>query len=68
LGYNNLRITQLVNEADLSATTGQTQKLREVNRIITEEAASVWLCLFLQIVIASSDLSGYPVNGLNSPL
>jgi peptide/nickel transport system substrate-binding protein len=66
-GYNNPRVTQLVNEADLSATTGeQTQKLREVNRIIAEEAASVWLYLFPQIVIASSDLSGYPVNGLNS--
>jgi peptide/nickel transport system substrate-binding protein len=66
-GYNNPRVTELVNQAELSATAGeQTQKLLEVNRIIANEAASVWLYLYPQIVVASARLSGYPVNGLNS--
>ena len=33
---------------------------------IAADAASVWLYLYPQIVVASSDVSGYPVNGLNS--
>jgi len=66
-GYNNPRVTELVNQAEQSATIDeQTQKLLEVNRIIANDAASVWLYLFPQIVIASVRLSGYPVNGLNS--
>lgn len=66
-GYNNPRVTELVNQAELSATPDeQVRKLLEVNRIIANEAASVWLYLYPQIVIASSRLSGYPVNGLNS--
>ena len=66
-GYNNPRVTELVNQAEHSATADeQTRKLMEVNRIIADEAASVWLYLYPQLVIASSRLSGYPVNGLNS--
>ncbi len=37
-----------------------------MNEQIAEDAASDWLYLYPQIVVASSDLSGYPVNGLNS--
>ncbi|MDR3130246.1 MAG: ABC transporter substrate-binding protein [Treponema sp.] len=66
-GYNNPRVTELVNQAEQSVSVDeQTRKLLEVNRIIANEAASVWLYLYPQIVIASSRLSGYPVNGLNS--
>jgi peptide/nickel transport system substrate-binding protein len=66
-GYTNADVTELVNEAERSATTEeQTRKLLEVNRIIAREAASVWLYLYPQIVIARSNISGYPVNGLNS--
>jgi peptide/nickel transport system substrate-binding protein len=66
-GYNNPAVTKLVSEAEqVSTPEEQTQKLLEVNRIIANEAASVWLYLYPQIVIAGSSLSGYPVNGLNS--
>jgi peptide/nickel transport system substrate-binding protein len=66
-GYNNPRVTALVNEAESAPTPeAQTEKLLEVNRIIAQEAASVWLYLYPQIIIARSNLSGYPVNGLNS--
>ncbi len=66
-GYNNPQVTQWVNEAEQSQTEAeQTAKLKLVNKQIAKDAASAWLYLYPQIVVASSALSGYPVNGLNS--
>ncbi|MDF2492215.1 MAG: gsiB 1 [Microbacterium sp.] len=66
-GYDNADVQQWVSQAEQSATTDeQTELLRQVNEQIAEDAASVWLYLYPQIVVASSDVSGYPVNGLNS--
>lgn len=66
-GYNNPQVTTWVDEAEASATTDeQTEKLKLVNQQIAADAASVWLYLYPQIVVAASDVSGYPVNGLNS--
>jgi len=66
-GYNNPEVTQWVAEAEGAATTDeQTAKLKQVNEQIAQDAASVWLYLYPQIVVASSDVTGYPVNGLNS--
>ncbi|PRY68967.1 peptide/nickel transport system substrate-binding protein [Glaciihabitans tibetensis] len=66
-GYNNPQVATWVDEAEASATTDeQTEKLKLVNQQIAADAASVWLYLYPQIVVASSDVSGYPVNGLNS--
>lgn len=66
-GYDNPEVTALVAEAEAAASTDeQTAKLRQVNEIIAEDAASVWLYLYPQIVVARADLAGYPVNGLNS--
>jgi len=66
-GYNNPQVTQWVAEAEQSATTDeQTAKLKLVNEQIAKDAASLWLYLYPQIVVASSNLTGYPVNGLNS--
>ncbi|MGZ0711605.1 ABC transporter substrate-binding protein (plasmid) [Coraliomargarita sp. W4R53] len=66
-GYDNADVQQWVSEAEQSETVeAQTELLMEVNRQIAEDAASVWLYLYPQIVVADSDLSGYPVNGLNS--
>ncbi|MGH1523594.1 ABC transporter substrate-binding protein [Leifsonia sp. L25] len=66
-GYNNPQVTAWVNEAEQSSTTAeQTAKLKLVNEQIAKDAASAWLYLYPQIVVASSSVSGYPVNGLNS--
>ena len=66
-GYNNADVTTWVAEAEQAKTTEeQTAKLRQVNEQIAKDAASVWLYLYPQIVVASSDVTGYPVNGLNS--
>ncbi|GIG88747.1 ABC transporter substrate-binding protein [Plantactinospora endophytica] len=66
-GYRNPQVTQWVTQAEQATTADeQTSLLKQVNRQIAEDAASVWLYLYPQIVVASADLSGYPVNGLNS--
>ncbi|MDR2509803.1 MAG: ABC transporter substrate-binding protein [Spirochaetaceae bacterium] len=66
-GYKNAEVTRLVDEAESSATPEeQKEKLLQVNRIIAKEAASAWLYLYPQIIVASAKLSGYPVNALNS--
>jgi peptide/nickel transport system substrate-binding protein len=66
-GYNNPQVTQWVAEAEQASTTDeQTAKLKQVNEKIAADAASAWLYLYPQIVVAASDLTGYPVNGLNS--
>jgi len=66
-GYDNPQVTTWVNEAEQSSTTAeQTAKLKLVNEQIAKDAASAWLYLYPQIVVASSSVSGYPVNGLNS--
>ncbi|MGW8482822.1 ABC transporter substrate-binding protein [Microbacterium sp. NPDC055903] len=66
-GYDNADVQQWVAEAEQAATVEeQTELLKKVNEQIAEDAASVWLYLYPQIVVASSDVTGYPVNGLNS--
>jgi peptide/nickel transport system substrate-binding protein len=66
-GYDNPKVTALINQAEQSSTpAGQTAKLKEANEQIVADAASDWLYLYPQIVVASTKLSGYPLNGLNS--
>ena len=47
-------------------TDEQTADIKKANEIIAKEAASDWLYLYPQIVVAASDVTGYPLNGLNS--
>ncbi|MFG2561336.1 ABC transporter substrate-binding protein [Streptomyces sp. NPDC048496] len=66
-GYDNKQVTKWVEQAEqASGTAEQTELLKKVNRRTAEDAASDWLYLYPQIVVANSKLSGYPVNGLNS--
>nr|WP_218617297.1 ABC transporter substrate-binding protein [Cryptosporangium aurantiacum] len=66
-GYDNPQVTAWVKQAEQSDTEEQqTALLKKVNEQIAQDAASDWLYLYPQIVVASSKLSGYPVNGLNS--
>lgn len=66
-GYNNPTVTNLINQAEqASSTTEQAELLKQANRIIVDEAASDWIYLYPQIVVASTSLTGYPINGLNS--
>ncbi|WP_305785479.1 ABC transporter substrate-binding protein [Symbioplanes lichenis] len=66
-GYDNKQVTGWIDQAEQAKTADeQTALLKQANRKIAEDAASDWLYLYPQIVVASTKLSGYPVNGLNS--
>nr|WP_254259409.1 ABC transporter substrate-binding protein [Leucobacter chinensis] len=66
-GYENDDVVQWVAEAEQALTEDeQTELLTKVNEQIAEDAASVWLYLYPQIVVSAKEVSGYPVNGLNS--
>jgi peptide/nickel transport system substrate-binding protein len=66
-GYNNPKVTALVKSAETALSLRkQTDLLKQANRIIVDDAASDWIYLYPQIVVASTSLSGYPLNALNS--
>ncbi len=66
-GYNNPAVVKLIAESESAASLDeQTAKLKEANQIIAEDAASNWLYLYPQIVVSAANVSGYPLNGLNS--
>ncbi|MET3925243.1 ABC transporter substrate-binding protein [Devosia sp. 2618] len=66
-GYNNPEVVKLIADAESAVSVDeQTAKLTEANKIIAEDAASNWLYLYPQIVVSASNVTGYPVNGLNS--
>ncbi|GAA3156661.1 hypothetical protein GCM10020001_095810 [Nonomuraea salmonea] len=66
-GYDDEQVTKWIDEAERAPSEAeQTELLKKANRKIAEDAAGDWLYLYPQIVVAASDLSGYPVNGLNS--
>ncbi|GAA4812034.1 ABC transporter substrate-binding protein [Streptomyces ziwulingensis] len=66
-GYDDKQVTRWVKEAEeASGTDEQTALLKKVNRKTAEDAASDWLYLYPQLVVANTKLSGYPLNGLNS--
>ncbi|MBR9820086.1 MAG: ABC transporter substrate-binding protein [Rhodobacteraceae bacterium] len=66
-GYDNPEVTRLITESEnVASMDEQTEMLAKANRIIAEDAASMWLYLYPQIVVSTSNVSGYPLNGLNS--
>lgn len=66
-GYDNPEVIELIAEAETaSSEEEQVAKLTKANRIIAETAASNWLYLYPQIVVSAANVTGYPVNGLNS--
>ncbi|MBW1637808.1 ABC transporter substrate-binding protein [Microbacterium resistens] len=66
-GYDNPQVAQWIADAERATTEEeQTALLAQANRQIATDAASAWLYLYPQIVVASDAVSGFPVNGLNS--
>jgi peptide/nickel transport system substrate-binding protein len=66
-GYNNPEVTKLIADSEAAATAEeQVADLKKANELIAEDAASDWLYLYPQIVVSASNVTGYPINGLNS--
>jgi peptide/nickel transport system substrate-binding protein len=66
-GYNNPEATKLIADSETAASEDeQVADLKKANELIAEDAASDWLYLYPQIVVSASNVTGYPINGLNS--
>lgn len=66
-GYDNPEVIELIDSAERSETVEErNEKLAQANRILAEEAASEWLYLYPQIVVSRANVSGYPLNQLDS--
>jgi peptide/nickel transport system substrate-binding protein len=66
-GYDNPEVAGWIKRSETADTAAeQASLLRRAARRIAEEAASDWLYLNPQIVVSSSKVSGYAVNGLNA--
>jgi len=66
-GYNNPEVTKLIADSETAASEDeQVADLKKANELIAEDAASDWLYLYPQIVVSAANITGYPINGLNS--
>ncbi|MBB3994869.1 peptide/nickel transport system substrate-binding protein [Sulfitobacter undariae] len=66
-GYDNPEVVKLIADSEgVSSIDAQTEMLTKANKIIAEDAASMWLYLYPQIVVSTSNVSDYPLNGLNA--
>ena len=66
-GYNNPDVVKLIADSEAAASTDeQTALLKRANEQIADDAASNWLYLYPQIVVSAANVTGYPINGLNS--
>jgi peptide/nickel transport system substrate-binding protein len=66
-GYNNPEVTKLIADSEAAASEDeQVADLKKANELIAEDAASDWLYLYPQIVVSAANVTGYPINGLNS--
>ena len=64
LHYDNSKIAPLVEAADAAPFEEYVDGMKEVVRIVTEDAASIPLFLFPNIIIADAGLTGIPANAV----
>ncbi|WP_221585384.1 ABC transporter substrate-binding protein [Microbacterium sp. G2-8] len=66
-GYDDPDVQEWTKQSELvTSEAEQTELLKLAARRTAEDAASEWLYLYPQIVVATNAVSGYPINGLNS--
>src|SRR3569833_1062134 len=66
-GYDNPEVVKQIADSEAAMTVDeQTADLKKANEIIAKDAASDWLYLYPQIVVSAANVTGYPLNGLNS--
>lgn len=60
--YSNPTVKQLCTEADKATESDQTTKLKQVGKILNEDAASVWLFLLPNLIVTKADITGVNTN------
>jgi peptide/nickel transport system substrate-binding protein len=66
--YSNPEVQRLLTEADTGSTDQQVADLRQVGRLIAEDAAADWLFLIPNLMVADANLAGLPQNRIGESL
>ncbi|WHT21751.1 ABC transporter substrate-binding protein [Crossiella sp. CA-258035] len=61
-GYDNPAVGQLLTVADKGDAAAQDRAMRQVARMIAEDAAACWLFLFPMLIVARTKVTGLPSN------
>ena len=62
IGYDDSKIKKIAEKADTGTEEEYISGMKEIASTITEDAASDFLFLFPNLVIAKSDIEGIPAN------
>lgn len=65
LHYNNTKVQDAIAAADVGDEATQVAKMKEAARLISEDAASDWLFLLPNLMVADKDITGLPTNSLS---
>lgn len=65
LHYNNTKVQEAIAAADVGDEATQVAKMKEAARLISEDAASDWLFLLPNLMVADKDITGLPKNSLS---
>ena len=66
--YDNPEVTRLLAEADSGSTDQQVADLKQVGRIIAEDAAADWLFLIPNLMVMDAGVQGLPQNRIGESL
>ena len=60
--YNNPEVQRLINAAETGPKDQQVSNMQQTARIIAQDAAADWLFLLPNLIVATPDIKGLPVN------
>jgi peptide/nickel transport system substrate-binding protein len=63
-GYDNSEVQDLLSAADQGTPDEQVEDMRQVARLLSEDAAADWLFLLPNLIVADADITGLPKNGI----
>jgi peptide/nickel transport system substrate-binding protein len=66
--YNNPEVQRLLADSESGSQEQQITDLRQVGRIIAEDAAADWLFLLPNLIVADADVRGLPQNRIGESL
>jgi peptide/nickel transport system substrate-binding protein len=66
--YNNPEVQRLLADSETGSAEQQVDDLRQVGRLIAEDAAADWLFLLPNLIVADADVRGLPQNRIGESL
>lgn len=63
--YDNPRLSQLLQAADTGDEAAQVENMKQAARLISQDAASDWLFLMPNLMVADASVTGLPTNAIS---